>query len=125
MEAIRQTQKKYCSRTMVTAIVLGGFLILVGQQPIGKGFILGAIFSVINFILIGATLPYRLGKTKSKTFQVALGSIFFRFGIMAVPLILAVKFDQFSLFAVIIGIFAVQLVIIADQFLSRMGSTRE
>ena len=125
MEAIRQLQKKYCYRAMGAAVALGGFLILIGQQPVGKGFILGTIFSVINFIIIGETLPFRLGKTRGKTFLVALASIFFRFGVMAVPLILAVKFDQFSLFAVIIGIFAVQLVIIADQFLSRMGSTRE
>ena len=125
MEAIRQTQKKYCYKAMVTAIALGGFLILIGQQPVGKGFILGTIFSVINFILIGETLPFRLDKTRGKTFLVALGSILFRFGVMAVPLILATKFDQFNLFAVIFGIFVVQMVIIADQFLSRMGSTRE
>ena len=125
MEAIRQTQKKYCSRAMFTAIVIGGFLILIGQQPIGKGFILGAIFSVINFVLIGETLPYKLGKAKGRTILIALGSIFVRFGIMAVPLILAVKFDQFNLLAVVIGIFTVQLVIIADQFSSRMGSTQE
>lgn len=125
MEAIRQTQKKYCYKAMVTAIALGGLLILIGQQPVGKGFILGTIFSVINFILIGETLPFRLNKTRGKTFLVALGSILFRFGVMAVPLILAAKFDQFNLFAVIFGIFVVQMVIIADQFLSRMGSTRE
>ena len=123
MEAIRQTQKKYCSRAIVTAIALGGFLILIGHQPVGKGFILGSIFSVINFILIGETLPSRLGKTRSKTVLIALGSIFLRFGLMAVPLILAVKFDQFNLFAVIFGIFTVQMMIIADQYLSRMGST--
>ena len=123
MEAIRQIQKKYCSRALFTAIALGGFLILIGHQPVGKGFILGSIFSVINFILIGETLPLRLGKTRSKTVLIALGSIFLRFGLMAVPLILAVKFDQFNLFAVIFGIFTVQMMIIADQYLSRMGST--
>jgi hypothetical protein len=124
MEAIRQTQKKYCYRAMVTAIALGGFLILIGQRPVGKGFILGTIVSVINFILIGETLPFRLGKTMGKTFLVALVSIIFRFGVMAVPLILAAKFDQFSLFAVIFGIFTVQIMIIADHLLSMIGSTR-
>ena len=109
---------------MVTAIALGGFLILIGQQPVGKGFILGTIFSVINFIVIGETLSFRLGKTRGKTFLVALGSILFRFGVMTVPLILAVKFDQFNLFTVILGIFTVQMVIIADHLLSRIGSTR-
>ncbi len=109
---------------MGAAVALGGFLILIGQQPVGKGFILGTIFSVINFIIIGETLPFRLGKTRGKTFLVALASIFFRFGVMAVPLILAVKFDQFSLFSVIFGIFTVQMVIIADHLFSMNVSTR-
>ncbi len=124
MEAIRQTQKKYCYRAMITAVALGGFLMLIDQQPVGKGFILGTIFSVINFIVIGETLSFRLGKTRGKTFLVALGSILFRFGVMAVPLILAAKFDQFNLFTVIFGIFTVQMVIIADHLLSMIGSTR-
>jgi asparagine N-glycosylation enzyme membrane subunit Stt3 len=124
MEAIRQTQKKYCTRAMVTAIAIGGFLILIGQPPVGKGIILGTIFSVINFILIGETLPLRLGKTSGKTFLIAFGSIFFRFGLMAVPLVLAIKFDQFNIFTVIIGIFAVQMVILADNLFGMIGSTR-
>ena len=124
MEAIRQIQKKYCYRAMVTAVALGGFLILIGQQPVGKGFILGTIFSVVNFIIIGETLPFRLGKARGKTFLVALASILFRFGVMAVPLILAVMFDQFNLFSVIFGIFTVQMVIIADHLFSMNVSTR-
>ena len=124
MEAIRQIQKKYCYRAIGAAVALGGFLILIGQRPVGKGFILGTIFSVINFILIGEMLPFRLGKTKGKTFLVAQVSIFLRFGLMAMPLILAVKFDEFNLLAVIFGIFAVQMMIIVDQFLSKIGSTR-
>ena len=69
MEAIRQTQKKYCYRAMVTAIALGGFLILIGQQPVGKGFILGTIFSVVNFVwgMVGALIaPMVLGFTSSQ-----------------------------------------------------------
>ena len=124
MEAIRQTQKKYCTRAMVTAIAIGGFLILIGQPPVGKGFILGTLFSVLNFILIGETLPLRLGKTSGKTFLIAFGSIFLRFGLMAVPLILAIKFDQFNIFTVILGIFAVQMVIMADNLFGMIGSTR-
>ncbi len=124
MEAIRQTQKKYCTRAMFTAIAIGGFLILIGQPQVGKGFILGTIFSVINFILIGETLPLRLGKTAGKTFLIAFGSIFIRFGLMAVPLVLAIKIDQFNIFSVILGIFAVQMVIMADNLFGMIASTR-
>ncbi|PQP33881.1 hypothetical protein C6A37_10645, partial [Desulfobacteraceae bacterium SEEP-SAG9] len=100
MEALRQTQKKYGSRAMMAAIFTGLFLILGGNTDWGKGLILGALFSVINFVLIGETLPLRMGKSKGKTFFVALGSIFLRYALMAIPLIMAIKFEQFNLFTV-------------------------
>ena len=115
MESIRQTQKKYCSRAGILAIGIVFFLIIAGQKPIGKGLILGTIFSIINFILIAETLPIRIGKTKGKTFFLTLGSIFFRYLVLAVPLMMAIKFEQFNLFAVIAGIFTVQIIIMADH----------
>ena len=118
MESIRQTQKKYGSRTMMVAIIAGLLLILAGQQPIGKGLVLGAIFSVVNFVLMGETLPMRLGKSKGKAFSLALGSIFFRYAILAVPMVVAVKFDQFNIFATILGIFMIQLVILGDHLIA-------
>ncbi len=97
---------------------------MAGQEPVGKGFLLGTVFSIVNFVLMGETIPLRLGNTKRKTFLVALGSIYFRYIILAIPLIMAIKFEQFSLFAVIIGLFLVQLLIIADHLLSYITSTR-
>jgi hypothetical protein len=87
--------------------------------------ILGALFSVINFVLIGETLPLRMGKSKGKTFFVALGSIFIRYALMAIPLIMSIKFEQFNLVTVIIGIFMVQLVILADHCFILISSTRK
>lgn len=125
MEALRQTQKKYGSRAMMAAIFTGLFLILGGNTDWGKGLILGALFSVINFVLIGETLPLRMGKSKGKTFFVALGSIFLRYALMAIPLIMAIKFEQFNLFTVIIGVFMIQLVILADHCFILISSTRK
>ena len=118
MESVRQTQKKYGSRAMIIAIIAGFFLILAGQKTIGKGLILGTVFSVINFVMIGQTLPLRLSQTKRKTFLFSLGSIVFRYTLLAVPLILAIKFEQFDLPAAICGIFMIQLVILADYLLN-------
>ena len=118
MESVRQTQKKYGSRAMIIAIIAGFFLIPAGQKAIGKGLILGTVFSVINFVMIGQTLPLRLSQTKRKTFLFSLGSIAFRYTLLAVPLILAIKFDQFDLPAAICGIFMIQLVILADYLLN-------
>ena len=52
---------------MMVAVIAGIFLVFIGHQPIGKGLVLGAIFSVVNFVLMGETLPMRLGKSKRKT----------------------------------------------------------
>ena len=125
MESIRQIQKKYCTIAITAAIFAGFFLILAGQKPVGKGLILATFFSILNFILMGETLPLRLGKSKGKTFMLALSSIYFRYIILAIPLIMAIKFEQLNLVATIIGIFMVQIVILADHALKIILSTRE
>jgi hypothetical protein len=125
MESVSQTQKKYGSRAMVVAIIAGFILILAGLKPVGKGLVLGSIFSVINFVLIGQTLPMRLSQTRRKTFLLSLGSIVFRYALLAVPLIVAVKFEQFDLPAAIFGIFMIQLVILADYLLKLVTSRHQ
>ena len=119
MEPVKQTQKKYGSRAVWIAIIIGLCFFLAGQKPVGKGLILGAIFSVANFILIGQTLPLRIGRSKRKTFFISLGSIFFRYALMALPILVAVKFEQFNLVAAIVGLFMIQFVILADHFLGK------
>ncbi|UCE54721.1 MAG: ATP synthase subunit I [Desulfobacterales bacterium] len=125
MEPLRQIQKIYVSRAMMTAIIIGLVFILAGYKPIGKGLILGNIFSVINFILIGETLPMRIGKSRGKTFSLSLASILFRYALMAVPLIVAINFKQFNLFGAIFGIFMIQFIILADHLLKIITSTPE
>ena len=110
---------------MTAAIFAGFLLILIDQKPIGKGLILGTVFSIANFILIGQTLPLRLGQSKGKTFLFSLGSIFFRYFIIAVPLIMAIKLEQYNLFSTIFGIFLIQFFILADHVFSHFSSTRE
>ncbi len=102
----------------MAAIIAALLFILAGQKPLGKGLVLGTLFSVVNFVLIGETLPLRIGKSQGKTFFLAMGSIFFRYALIAVPLIVAIKYDQFNLFATIFGIFSVQMVILADHLLT-------
>ena len=124
MEAIRQLQKKYCSRAITAAIFAGLFFILIGYESIGKGLILGTIFSIINFILMGETLPMKLNKTKGKAFAASLGSILFRYIILAVPLIIGIKYDAYNIFAVMAGIFLVQCFILADHVFNHFTSAR-
>ena len=109
---------------MWTAIIIGICFFLAGQKPVGKGLVLGAVFSVTNFILIGKALPMRIGKSKRKTFFFSLGSIFFRYVLMALPIIVAVKFEQFSLVAAIVGLFMIQFVILSDHLVKLISSIR-
>ena len=115
METIKATQKKYGSRSMFVAIVVAMALIVIGEKAAGKGLVLGALFSVVNFIIIGQTIPQTLGHGKRVSIFISLISIMFRYALLAVPLIVAIKFDQFSLTTAIIGIFTVQLMILWDQ----------
>jgi len=125
MESIRQTQKKYCSTAIAVATFAGLLFILAGLKPVGKALILGTIFSIVNFILIGETIPQKIGKSKGKNIFLSLVSILFRYLVLAVPIILAIKFEQFNLFSAIAGIFMVQLVILADHALTIIWPTRE
>jgi hypothetical protein len=117
MASIKETQKSYASRAIWIAIAVGFGFFLAGYKPMGKGLVLGTIFSVINFVLIGQTLPLRIGHSKRKTFILSLGSIFFRYMIMAAPVVVAVQYEQFDLVGTIFGLFMIQIVIMADHIL--------
>ncbi|MBU0768082.1 MAG: ATP synthase subunit I [Proteobacteria bacterium] len=125
MESIRETQKKYCTGAITVAIFIGFSFIIAGLKPVGKGLILGTIFSIINFIIMGEILPLRIGRSNNKTFFFSLGSIFFRYILLAVPMIIAVKFEQYNFISVIFGIFMIQLFILADHFVSLITATRK
>ncbi len=115
MESIRATQKKYGSRAMFAAIVIAMILIVIGEKAAGKGLVLGALFSVINFVLMGQSIYRFAGHSqRTSTFR-ALFSIAMRYVILAMPLIAAIKFEQLSIVTVIIGLFAIQVMILLDQ----------
>ena len=124
METIRQTQKKYCTRAITVAIFAGLLFILIDYKPIGKGLILGTVFSILNFILMGEMLSLKIGKTKRKTFMFSLGSIFFRYFILAISLVMAIKLEQYNIISVVVGIFFVQVFIMADHLLDFLWSAR-
>lgn len=89
-----------------------------------KGLVLGTIFSIINFILMGEMLPLKLGKTDRMAFLWSLLSLLLRYGFLAIPLIMAVKLKQFNLPAVVCGMLLVQAVILAESLLATLSSFR-
>jgi hypothetical protein len=125
MTGVRQTQKKYGSAAMTVAIAVGVALMLAGYKPIAKGLILGALCSVINFVLIGESLPYRLQLSSRRRVFAALGSICIRYGILAGALIAAVRSDAVDVVAVVLGIFMVQGIILTEHLLGAVGVLRK
>ena len=115
METIRQTQKKYGSQAMIVSIFAGLALILLDHKSAGKGLILGTLFSAVNFALAGEWLQYQLGRGRAKTYALSFGSVIFRHALFAVPVILAVKLEQFNLWATVCGIFMIQIIIAGNH----------
>ena len=112
MNEVRQIQKQYCSQAMLLAVGAALIFLAAGAKPISKGLVLGTIFSVLNFILIGQGLHFQLNKGRYKTFLACMGSIWLRYTLLAVPLVMAVKLEMFNFFAAAVGIFMVQLIIL-------------
>lgn len=112
---ISDIQKKYCSRAMLFCLGAAGILIVFGAKPMAKGLILGTIFSIINFVLMGLMLPSRLNKVRKKTFLVGLGSIWVRYIILAVPLIIAFYSESFDFFTAAAGLFMIQFTILVHH----------
>ena len=98
-------------------IVIPAALVLIffGLPSAGKGLVLGSLFSILNFVLLGETLPLRLGRTRNAAIAVSFGSIGFRYAILAVPLVLAIRYEAFHPAATVVGMFMVQVVIMADH----------
>lgn len=116
MEAIREVQKRYCAAVMAVAVPLALCFVLAGMKPAGKGLVLGALFSILNFILMGQTLPMRLGRTRTASIGVSFGSLGFRYLLLAVPLVVALRVESFHPVTTVFGIFMIQIVILADHF---------
>jgi hypothetical protein len=119
----REAQKKYCSRAVVAAVFCGGGMILCGFPALGKGLIAGTLFSVLNFVLIAESLPYKLGKSRPKAAGISLAWILLRFSLMAVPLVLALKFKFFDPLTAGVGLFFVQLAILFDHVVLAITSS--
>ena len=124
METAKQVQKKYSSMALTFSIGVALLFILMGHKPVGKGLILGAIFSVLNFILMGKSIALSFGRSKAKTVSLSMGSIFIRYLLLAIPLIAAIKFEQFNLVATILGIFMIQIVIMAEHVFTLIPTMR-
>ena len=126
MEEIKEIQKKYCSQALIVAIAVALIFIVLGEKPTGKGFLIGTLFSIINFVIMGQLIPLKLAKSRSKASLLALISIFLRFAILAVPLIISLKIEAVGFIGVVMGLFMVQLTMLFNHLiLNRLSFKRK
>ncbi len=124
MDTVKQVQKKITQRALWLSIIVGLVFIVMGYKSVGKGLILGTLFSVLNFIFMARSIGYKFGRSKRQIFSISIGSIIFRYILLAIPLIAAVKFEQFNLVAAIVGVFMIQMVILAEHLLIQIPILR-
>jgi hypothetical protein len=111
----REAQKKYCSRAFAAALVIGGSLILAGLPALGKGLIVGAFFSILNFLIMAESISHRLAKTHRRAAVTSFLWLLPRYALMAIPLVLSLKFNLFHPATAAAGLFAVQTVILVEH----------
>jgi uncharacterized membrane protein len=119
IDTLNRFQRRIARQTFSVFVVLGLILLLVGYKPIAKGLVLGALFSVFNFILMARALPHQVGFEHRRATVFASFSIFLRLGLLAVPLIIAMKWDAFHWVAVAVGLFAIPVGIFLDQWIGQ------
>lgn len=117
METVKAIQKRYASPAIFCAIIFCAVMIGIGHPAIGKGFLLGTLLSIVNFILIGASLPKRLAETKRAATGKSFFSLAVRFAIMGGGLYFALSSETFSFAATAAGLFSVQITILADHII--------
>lgn len=123
--SLRQVQHRYCTIALVITVAAGAGFMVLGFPTLGKGLILGAIFSVVNFIAMAVLLPLQFNPNRKKGAVLSFFSILLRYFLMAAPLMAAIKLPQFALSTVVVGLFMVQIAILGDQFLSRLRNSVE
>ena len=85
---------------------------------------IGVCFSIINFVLMGVSISMTLGCSRARSRLTAFGSIFVRYIILAIPIIVAIKSSSFNLVSTIIGIFSIQITTLFYYVIVRPVLTR-
>jgi hypothetical protein len=116
-------QQRYCAMVLIVAAVTAGALIFMGYLSLGKGLVLGAVFSTLNFTAMAIMLPMQFNPQRRKGTLVSLGSILLRYSLMAIPLIIALRSPRIALSTVIIGLFGIQISILGDHLWARLRDT--
>jgi hypothetical protein len=127
-EEIKKAQKQYCTNAMFYAIVVSFILIIIGEKAIGKGLILGTLFSVLNFVMMGILIERQIINAGTKVRAGAFSFIYMiiRFAVLSIPLIISFRIEAVNFFSTVAGIFMVQITILFNNLIvNRFLNTRK
>ena len=116
---VGRVQRRICSHAITISLMLASIFVLTNANALAKGLLLGTLFSIANFLLLGMSLPLTLGKTRVRAGLIALGSLLLRYGLLSIPMVVGLKSAAFSFLAVVAGIFSIQVITMFEYLLIR------
>ncbi|MDY6852170.1 MAG: ATP synthase subunit I [Thermodesulfobacteriota bacterium] len=126
MEPLLSFKKTIISQILITAVIVSAAAVFLGFVPVAKGFALGSIFSLVNFLIMVQQAPKRLGKKTGRAGWENFMSLLFRMVILGLPIFLAIRFSAFNLIATVIGIFNLQFsIFLYGLFVERLVMNSE
>lgn len=97
---------------LLTAAIIAVGALLFGYPSAAKGFVLGSLFSMLNFLLMARHSLKGLGDTQGRATGKRLLSLGVRMGILAVPIYIAFRVPEIDLLFTTLGVFNLQVSII-------------
>ena len=118
---VRNTQKS----AIFFGLILGGLLLTFWSRSVGLGFITGTALSVVNFQLMTTDVFGVVEKAPQKARRFIIGRYALRFTIIFGFVILILTRTDFNLFALFVGLFFIQVNLIAGQVLHIFSMNRK
>jgi ATP synthase protein I len=116
---VKRFQGRLCSRAMWSALIIAIVFICIHENALAKGLLLGTLFSITNFALLGKTIPMTLRPSRFRAGLIGFASISVRLSLLSIPMVVAIKSSSFDFVAVVIGIFSVQIVTLVEYIIIR------
>ena len=112
-------QRTLIKKTLLFALAAACICLALNQKAAAKGIALGSIFSVADFKLMALLLPRRL--LGQRRISVYLGLIC-RFGLLSIPLILAIKLPSINFAATVVGLLLMKAAVFYHFFISKSST---
>ena len=107
-------------------VMVSGCAMLLGYSTAAKGFALGSLFSLLNFLVMYRQTPGNLGRERKAATVHSGFSIILRMGLLAIAMYIASIMPEVSMIWTAAGIFNLQISIMLYGFvLERYGLTGE